>query len=62
MQAARDLADAVRTGLAERADPMKAPEMRAYMKSEMDFLGVQKPARRELTREIFRAHPLPYRE
>ncbi|MFD8500582.1 DNA alkylation repair protein [Amycolatopsis sp. NPDC059657] len=62
MQAAQDLADAVRTGLAERADPMKAPEMRAYMRSEMDFLGVQKPARRELTREIFRAHPLPDRE
>ncbi|WP_370948611.1 DNA alkylation repair protein [Amycolatopsis sp. cg5] len=62
MQASRDLVDAVRTGLAERADPVKAPEMRAYMKSEMDFLGVQKPARRELTREIFRAHPLPDRE
>lgn len=62
MQAARDLVEAVRSGLAERADPVKAPEMRAYMKSEMNFLGVQKPARRELTREIFRAYPLPDRE
>jgi DNA alkylation repair enzyme len=37
--------EAVRAGLAARANPAKAPDMQAYMKSEMPFLGVQKPAR-----------------
>ena len=37
--------DAIRSGLAALADPAKAPDMQAYMKSEMPFYGVQKPAR-----------------
>jgi 3-methyladenine DNA glycosylase AlkD len=52
------LVTAVRTGLAELADPAKAPDMRAYMKSEMPFRGVQKPARAALAAEVFAAHPL----
>jgi 3-methyladenine DNA glycosylase AlkD len=32
--------------------------MRAYMKSEMPFLGVQKPARTEIARTVFAAYPL----
>lgn len=44
--------DAVRSGLAALADPVKAPEMQAYMKSDMPFLGVQKPARVELLRSL----------
>jgi 3-methyladenine DNA glycosylase AlkD len=50
--------EAIRRELAARADPVKAPEMQAYMKSEMPFLGVQKPARREVARIVFPAYPL----
>jgi 3-methyladenine DNA glycosylase AlkD len=45
--------EAIRAGLAARANPEKAPDMQAYMKSEMPFLGVQKPARAALAREVF---------
>ena len=48
----------LRTGLEERADPGKASGMRAYMKSEMPYAGVQTPALRALCREVFVAHPL----
>jgi 3-methyladenine DNA glycosylase AlkD len=50
--------DAVRAGLAALADPAKAPGMQAYMKSDMPFYGVQKPARVALSREVFAAHPV----
>lgn len=43
----------IRGGLAALANPDKAPDMQAYMKSEMPFLGVQKPARTTLARELF---------
>ena len=48
----------MREGLRRRADPAKAPEMQAYMKSEMPYLGVQAPALRAVCREVFGAHPL----
>lgn len=32
--------------------------MQAYMKSEMPFYGVQKPAREAIARAVFAAHPL----
>jgi 3-methyladenine DNA glycosylase AlkD len=54
----RALVTAVRTGLAALADPAKAPEMQRYMKSDMPFRGVQRPARAELTRRVFADHPL----
>jgi 3-methyladenine DNA glycosylase AlkD len=44
---------AIRAGLAAGANPEKAPDMQAYMKSAMPFLGVQKPARTALARELF---------
>ena len=50
--------DAIRSGLADLADPAKAPDMQAYMKSDMPFCGVQKPARAKLARSVFDAHPL----
>lgn len=53
-----DLVAAVRSGLAELADPAKAPGMRQYMKSEMPFLGVASPERRALGRRLFAEHPL----
>ncbi|MFS8098350.1 DNA alkylation repair protein [Lentzea alba] len=46
------LVDAVRAGLEELADSRKAPEMQAYMKSEMPFLGVQKPGRVALLKSL----------
>jgi 3-methyladenine DNA glycosylase AlkD len=45
--------DTIRSGLAELADPAKAPDMQAYMKSSMPFYGVQKPARVKLARAVF---------
>lgn len=43
---------AVRAGLQELADPVKAPEMQAYMKSDMPFLGMQKPGRVALLKSL----------
>lgn len=56
------LVTAARTGLAELADPRKAAEMQAYMKSEMPFHGVQKPARRALNRKLFTEYALANRQ
>jgi 3-methyladenine DNA glycosylase AlkD len=50
--------EALRRELAAHANPAKAPDMQAYMKSEMPYLGVQKPARQEIARAVFAAHPL----
>ncbi|MFC4003106.1 DNA alkylation repair protein [Prauserella oleivorans] len=49
---------AVRTGLAELAQPAKAPEMQRYMKSTMPFRGVAKPARQALASRVFAEYPL----
>lgn len=38
--------------LAERANPDKAGQMQAYMKTEMPFYGVQKPGRAPILREL----------
>ena len=50
--------EAIRSELAARADPSKAPAMQAYMKSEMPFLGVQKSGRVEIARSVFASFPL----
>ncbi|WP_214106353.1 DNA alkylation repair protein [Acrocarpospora catenulata] len=52
------LVEAVRRALAELADPVKAPVMRAYMKSEMPFLGVQTGPRRAALKKLFAEHRL----
>ncbi|WP_061299938.1 DNA alkylation repair protein [Herbidospora cretacea] len=52
------LVDAVRAALGELADPEKAPVMRAYMKSEMPFLGVQSGPRRLALKKVFAEHRL----
>ncbi|MFB9383765.1 DNA alkylation repair protein [Pseudonocardia petroleophila] len=54
-----DLADAVRAGLAARADPEQAGPMQRYMKSAMPFRGVPKPGREDLVRELVAARPVP---
>ncbi|MFC6238273.1 DNA alkylation repair protein [Longivirga aurantiaca] len=56
------LVDAVRAALGAQADAGRAPAMRAYMKSEMPFLGVAKPARVAALRPVWAAHPLADRE
>ena len=48
----------IRQALADNANPDKAEGMRAYMKSEMPFRGVQKPAHRKLVSEVLRTNPL----
>lgn len=52
------LADALRRGLAELADPAAAPAMQAYMKSPMPFCGVPKPKRESVLRAALAAHPV----
>lgn len=42
----------VQSSLAEKANPDKAKGMQAYMKTDMPFYGVQKPARTEILRHI----------
>ena len=44
----------IRQALADNANPTKSEGMRAYMKSEMPFRGVQKPARRKLLNAVLR--------
>jgi 3-methyladenine DNA glycosylase AlkD len=60
MQSSADLAlvAAARSGLAALADPVKAPDMRRYMKSEMPYRGVAKPERAAFTKRLFAEHPL----
>ncbi|CAJ62684.1 MULTISPECIES: DNA alkylation repair protein [Frankia] len=49
----------VRAALAGAADPAKAPGMQAYMKSDMPYRGVPKPARERVLRPVFAARTLP---
>ncbi|MFZ0322508.1 MAG: DNA alkylation repair protein [Actinomycetes bacterium] len=60
---AADLAliHAVRQGLAEVADPERAPAMQKYMKSTMPFYGVPTPLQQQVFRSVFTAHVLPDR-
>jgi 3-methyladenine DNA glycosylase AlkD len=53
-----DLLAAVRAGLAEAADPARAPGMRAYLKSALPCHGVYTSELRRVCREAFGAHPL----
>ncbi len=47
----------IRRALADAANPDKAEGMRAYMKSEMPYRGVQKPARRKLVNAVLHTDP-----
>ncbi|HEY9462337.1 MAG TPA: DNA alkylation repair protein, partial [Vicinamibacterales bacterium] len=48
----------IRRRLAEVADPEKAPQMQAYMKSPMPYRGVSAPILKRLCRDTFALHPL----
>jgi len=52
------LIDAIRAQLEISADPERAPQMQAYMKSTMPFFGVPAPDVKRICREAFAAHPL----
>ena len=54
----RTLILAIRRELKRRANPEKAPHIRAYMKSAMPYLGVQTPGLREACGLVFPAHQL----
>jgi 3-methyladenine DNA glycosylase AlkD len=43
--------------LRQAADPARAPQMQAYMKSAMPYLGVPLPVTRRITRTAAAAHP-----
>ncbi|MFW5498677.1 MULTISPECIES: DNA alkylation repair protein [unclassified Maridesulfovibrio] len=45
---------AVRKTLQDLADPERAPDMKKYMKSEMDFYGIPTPLRRKSCIRIFK--------
>jgi 3-methyladenine DNA glycosylase AlkD len=56
--ATRELVAFVRRELAARAVPERAPEMAAYMKSAMPFLGVSAPRLRAVAKEAARRFPV----
>ena len=59
MPTAVDIRNAVGDARRGAADPDRAPQQQAYMKSEMPFLGVVVPQCRRIAASAFRAHPLP---
>lgn len=59
MAADQALVNEVRIALRAVADPAAAEPMRAYMKSEMPFLGVPMPVRTTALRPVFAGHVLP---
>ena len=48
----------IRSRLREAADPARAPQMQAYMKSSMPYLGVASPVHKRICKEALRAHRL----
>jgi 3-methyladenine DNA glycosylase AlkD len=53
----RTLVDTVRDGLRINAEPDRAPQMQAYMKSAMPYLGVRVPQVRAVVRAAARNRP-----
>lgn len=49
---------AIRAAFAAHADPVRAPQMQAYMKSQLPFLGIAAPLRRRLQADAVRASAL----
>ena len=58
---AHPLVTAVRTALADAGDPVRAPAMQRYMKSDMPFRGVPAPVQQRIWRTAAQAHPLTSR-
>ena len=53
------LRHSVIAALRAAADPVRAPQQQAYMKSEMPYFGVGVPQCRRIAGAVFRTHPLP---
>jgi 3-methyladenine DNA glycosylase AlkD len=51
----------VRAALEKAADPVKAPQMQAYMKSTMPYRGVSSSGQKVIWKQVFPAHPLSSR-
>jgi len=58
MAVSQKLIRALRKTLRELGDPVKAPIMQAYMKSEMPYLGIQAAPFRKGAKAVIAAHPL----
>lgn len=58
---AHPLVSAVRTALADAADPARAPAMQRYMKSAMPFRGVPAPVQQRIWRAAAERYPLTSR-
>ena len=54
-----NIRESVIAALREAADPARAPQQQAYMKSAMPYFGVSVPQCRRLAGSVFKAHPLP---
>ncbi len=54
----QELIDAIRAGLRAAADPGRAPQMQAYMKSTMPYLGVRLPEVRRIVAAQLRTQPV----
>lgn len=55
---AMSIRNSVIAALREAADPVRAPQQQAYMKSDMPFLGVSVPQCRRIAGAVFKTHPL----
>jgi 3-methyladenine DNA glycosylase AlkD len=58
MSANRELVSAIRSELAAHADPARAPQMQAYLKTDMPCRGVTVPLQREIVAQTAAGFPL----
>ncbi len=58
MSANRELVSAIRSELAEHADPVRAPQTQAYLKTDMPCRGVTVPLQREVVARAAASFPL----
>ena len=54
-----NIRESVIAALRDAADPARAPQQQAYMKSGMPYLGVGVPQCRRIASALFARHPLP---
>ena len=52
-----ELVDFVQRHFRDLADPLKAPQMQAYMKTQMPFYGINQPERKAVTRQFKKLFP-----
>ena len=57
-----ELVNYIRKELTKAADPVKAPQMQAYMKTEQPFYGVQLKLRKQIFRNAIKKYPITSRD